>query len=80
LAHNVGDAHPGFDELLARLRLLPSQREAAIAELAALGMAVCDGSAGPRAIGPRGPPSDARRTGGADGRRGSLVLGPCTAR
>ncbi|MGH8565982.1 MAG: hypothetical protein ACREXW_18600 [Gammaproteobacteria bacterium] len=69
-----------FDALLARLRLLPSQIEAAIAGLAGLGMAFCDGFADARALGSRGPPSDARRTGGADGRRGLLVLGPRTAR
>ena len=66
-----------FDDLLARLRLLPSQLEAALSELAGQGLAVCDGFGGLRALSaPRrdGPASQARGTGGADGRRGPLVL------
>ncbi len=39
-----------FDDLLARLRLLPSQLEEALAELAGFGIAVCDGFAGLRAL------------------------------
>ncbi|MGH8565578.1 MAG: DEAD/DEAH box helicase [Gammaproteobacteria bacterium] len=39
-----------FDDLLARLRLLPSQLETALAELAGQGLAACDGFAGLRAL------------------------------
>ncbi len=39
-----------FDDLLARLRLLPSQIEAALSELACQGLAACDGFAGLRAL------------------------------
>ncbi|MGQ0593071.1 MAG: hypothetical protein ACT4QB_10590 [Gammaproteobacteria bacterium] len=57
-----------FDDLLARLRLLPSQLEAAPSELAGQGLAACDGFAGLRAL------SAPRGSGGADGCRGPLVL------
>ncbi|MGH8589973.1 MAG: Lhr family helicase, partial [Gammaproteobacteria bacterium] len=39
-----------FDDLLARLRLLPSQLETALSELAGQGLAACDGFAGLRAL------------------------------
>jgi len=39
-----------FDDLLARLRLLPSQIETALSELAGQGLAACDGFAGLRAL------------------------------
>ena len=42
-----------FDDLLARLRLLPSQLEAALSELAGQGLAACDGFAGLRALSAR---------------------------
>jgi hypothetical protein len=66
-----------FEDLLARLRLLSSQLEAALSELAGQGLAACDGFAGLRALSDRTadwPASDARGAGGADGRRGSLAL------
>ena len=42
-----------FDDLLARLRLLPSQLETALSELAGEGLAACDGFAGLRALSAR---------------------------
>ena len=39
-----------FDDLLARLRLLPSQVETALSELAGQGLVACDGFAGLRAL------------------------------
>ena len=39
-----------FDDVLARLRLLPSQLETALSELAGQGLAACDGFAGLRAL------------------------------
>jgi hypothetical protein len=39
-----------FEDLLARLRLLPSQLETALSELAGQGLAACDGFAGLRAL------------------------------
>ena len=42
-----------FDDLLARLRLLPSQLETALSELAGQGLAACDGFAGLRALSAR---------------------------
>jgi len=39
-----------FDDLLARLQLLPSQLETALSELAGQGLAACDGFAGLRAL------------------------------
>ena len=39
-----------FEDSLARLRLLPSQLETALSELACQGLAVCDGFAGLRAL------------------------------
>jgi hypothetical protein len=42
-----------FDDLLAHLRLLPSQIEAALSGLAGQGLAACDGFAGLRALSAR---------------------------
>ncbi|MGH8592079.1 MAG: Lhr family helicase, partial [Gammaproteobacteria bacterium] len=42
-----------FDDLRARLKLLPSQLEAALSELAGQGLAACDGFAGLRALSAR---------------------------
>ena len=42
-----------FDDLLARLRLLASQLETALSELAGQGLAACDGFAGLRALSAR---------------------------
>ncbi|MGH8574126.1 MAG: Lhr family helicase, partial [Gammaproteobacteria bacterium] len=42
-----------FGDLLARLRLLPSQLETALSELAGQGLAACDGFAGLRALSAR---------------------------
>jgi ATP-dependent Lhr-like helicase len=39
-----------FDDLLARLKLLPTQLETALSELAGRGLAACDGFAGLRAL------------------------------
>jgi len=67
-----------FDDLPVRLRLL--RLEAALSELAAQGLAGCDGLAGLRAtLRPRrdGPASDARGAGGANGHRPLAVVGSC---
>ena len=51
--HQLGSGALFFDDLLVRLRLLPSQLESALSELAGQGLTACDGFAGLRALRPR---------------------------
>ena len=58
-----------FDDLLARLRLLASQLETALSELAGQGLAACDGFAGLRALSARRGPLSHRKITGQPVRR-----------